>query len=223
MFCEGDEVCLFHRLASEGSASKYEGFVVIAVVDYGAGNLRSVTNLLDSLDSNYRVIESADGLLGASHIILPGVGNFAQICSAFDRLQIRESIVEAISSGTPYLGVCLGMQVLFEKSDEAPGQKGLGVLAGSVNKLDTTARIPHMGWNTLDGDSASTLCDVGSDQYAYFAHSYFCPINEFTVRSTTQGCTFTSVIEHGNVFGVQFHPEKSGALGVALVQKFVNL
>ena len=125
---------------------------MIAVVDYGAGNLRSVTNLLDSIDANYRVIESADGLLGASHIILPGVGNFAQICSAFDRLQIRESIVEAIRSGTPYLGICLGMQVLFEKSDEAPGQKGLGVLAGSVNKLDTTARIPHMGWNTLDGD-----------------------------------------------------------------------
>jgi imidazole glycerol phosphate synthase glutamine amidotransferase subunit len=115
------------------------------------------------------------------------------------------------------------MQVLFEKSDEAPGQKGLGVLAGSVNKLDTTARIPHMGWNTLDGDAVSILCDAQPNQYAYFAHSYFCPISEATVRSTTQGCTFASVIEHGNVFGVQFHPEKSGALGASLVQKFVNL
>jgi imidazole glycerol phosphate synthase glutamine amidotransferase subunit len=196
---------------------------VIAVVDYGAGNLRSVTNLLDSIDSNYRVVDSGDGLLGASHIILPGVGHFAQICQAFDRLRIRESIIEAIRSGTPYLGICLGMQVLFEKSDEAPGQKGLGVLSGSVNKLDTTARIPHMGWNTLDGDAVSILCDVQPNQYAYFAHSYFCPINEFTVRSTTQGCTFASVIEHGNVFGVQFHPEKSGALGASLVRKFVDL
>jgi imidazole glycerol phosphate synthase glutamine amidotransferase subunit len=115
------------------------------------------------------------------------------------------------------------MQVLFENSEEAPEQKGLGILSGSVRKLEEGVRIPHMGWNTLDGDTTSTLCSQQSGQFAYFAHSYFCPVSNATVRTTTHGSTFSSVIEHGNVFGFQFHPEKSGALGLSLLQKFVAL
>lgn len=196
---------------------------MIAVIDYGAGNLRSVTNLLDSFGAKYRVVDSSDGLTGSSHIVLPGVGHFGQICSAFERLSLGEALIEEIRIGTPYLGICLGMQVLFENSEEAPEQKGLGILSGSVRKLEEGVRIPHMGWNTLDGDTTSTLCSQQSGQFAYFAHSYFCPVSNATVRTTTHGSTFSSVIEHGNVFGFQFHPEKSGALGLSLLQKFVAL
>lgn len=196
---------------------------MIAVIDYGAGNLRSVTNLLNSFDAKYRVVDSADGLTGSSHIVLPGVGHFGQICAAFERLSLGAALIEEIRIGTPYLGICLGMQVLFENSEEAPEQKGLGILAGSVRKLENTVRIPHMGWNTLDGEGTSALCSQQAGQFAYFAHSYICPIGNATVRATTHGSTFSSVIEHENVFGVQFHPEKSGALGLSLLKKFVAL
>ena len=196
---------------------------MIAVIDYGAGNLRSVTNLLDSFDAKYRVVDSADGLTGSSHIVLPGVGHFGQICTAFERLSLGEALIEEIRIGTPYLGICLGMQVLFESSEEAPNQKGLGILSGSVRKLEAEVRIPHMGWNTLEGDAKSALCSQQAGQFAYFAHSFFCPVSNATVRSTTHGSTFSSVIEHENIFGVQFHPEKSGALGLSLLQKFVAL
>ena len=196
---------------------------MIAVIDYGAGNLRSVTNLLDSFDAKYRVVDSADGLIGSSHIVLPAVAHFGQICTAFERLCLGEALIDEIRIGTPYLGICLGMQVLFESSEEAPNQKGLGILSGSVRKLEAEVRIPHMGWNTLEGDAKSALCSQQAGQFAYFAHSFFCPVSNATVRSTTHGSTFSSVIEHENIFGVQFHPEKSGALGLSLLQKFVAL
>ena len=134
-----------------------------------------------------------------------------------------EALIDEIRIGTPYLGICLGMQVLFESSEEAPNQKGLGILSGSVRKLEAEVRIPHMGWNTLEGDAKSALCSQQAGQFAYFAHSFFCPVSNATVRSTTHGSTFSSVIEHENIFGVQFHPEKSGALGLSLLQKFVAL
>ena len=155
---------------------------MIAVIDYGAGNLRSVTNLLDSFDAKYSVVDSADGLIGSSHIVIPGVGHFGQICTAFERLSLGEALIEEIRIGTTYLGICLGMQVLFESSEEAPNQKGLGILSGSVRKLEAEVRIPHMGWNTLEGDAKSALCSQQAGQFAYFAHSFFCQVSNATVR-----------------------------------------
>jgi imidazole glycerol phosphate synthase glutamine amidotransferase subunit len=188
----------------------------LAILDYGAGNLRSVQNTLDEIGAEYQVVNK---LVPADKIILPGVGHFGQMMRAL--APQREAIVSAIRSGTPFLGICLGLQALFECSEEADDLTGFGLFPGSVKRFPLEVRCPQMGWNTLQRVKQSRLVD--REPYVYFANSYYCPVSEATAATTTySGVTFTSVLEHGNVYGVQFHPEKSGPAGMEIVRRFVE-
>jgi len=197
---------------------------VIAVVDYGAGNLRSVGNALSAIGARYTVVSSAAGVEGASKVILPGVGHFGQIARELDARSLRAAILQHIAADKMFLGVCLGMQVLFASSDEAIGAVGLGILPGVVTKFAAPGRVPHMGWNAVSRTSDSRLLhNVGADENFYFANSYFCPLTAATTATTNHGLDFSSVVEVGNVFGVQFHPEKSGQSGLRVLENFAGL
>ena len=197
---------------------------MIAVIDYGAGNLRSVTNVLDLLQAEYRVVRDASSISQASKVLLPGVGHFGQLSSAIDQLDLRSVLINSIRSGIPYLGICLGMQVLFSGSDESPESKGLGIFDASVHKFESSERVPHMGWNTLESQAPSVLVEASQvRERAYFAHSYFCPVVPSTTFTCEYGSVFSAVVEYNNVFGVQFHPEKSAQFGVGVIRKFVGL
>ena len=215
---------MFNRCADERPIAKYQRPTVIAVIDYGAGNLRSVTNVLDLLQAEYRVVRDAASISEASKVLLPGVGHFGQLSSAIDQLDLRSALINSIRSGIPYLGICLGMQVLFSGSDESPESKGLGIFDASVHKFESSERVPHMGWNTLESQGPSLLVNASQvRERAYFAHSYYCPAVPSTTFTCEYGSVFSAVVEHNNVFGVQFHPEKSAQFGVGVIRKFVGL
>ena len=197
---------------------------MIAVVDYGAGNLRSVENALTSLDASFKVVSNATDIHSAGKIILPGVGHFGQIARELDARGLRDAIVGRIDSGATFLGVCLGMQVLYESSDEATEVAGFGVLAGSVTQFGPPERVPHMGWNSVSINGPSRLMrEIADGEHFYFAHSYFCPVIASTTAVTAHGVSFSAAIECDNIFGVQFHPEKSGRAGLRVLQNFVEL
>ncbi|MBC7927520.1 MAG: imidazole glycerol phosphate synthase subunit HisH [Bryobacteraceae bacterium] len=198
---------------------------MIAILDYGAGNLRSVQNTLGAIGCEYELVRHADGLLAASKIILPGVGHFGQMMRALDDLGVRMALKQAIVGGTPFLGICLGMQGLFERSEEAPDVEGLGIYQGEAKRFSRDARVPHMGWNTLTPVRTGHLVDhpVQQETYVYFAHSYYVPVVPQTSATCTYTVPYTAVLECGNVYGVQFHPEKSGSAGMDIVRRFVEL
>jgi imidazole glycerol phosphate synthase glutamine amidotransferase subunit len=197
---------------------------VIAVFDYGAGNLRSVENTLAQLGSEYTLVRDSEGLRQASKIILPGVGHFGQMMRALDALAVRQTFLDRIAAGVPFLGICLGLQALFETSEEAPEARGLGLYEGVVRRFPLAARVPHMGWNQLDLRRDSRLLrGLPSRPFVYFAHSYYVPENARAAATCTYGLPYTAALEAGNVFGVQFHPEKSGPVGLKIVRNFVEL
>jgi glutamine amidotransferase len=197
---------------------------MIAIFDYGAGNLRSVANTLEEVGAAYGIINDADGLRRASKIILPGVGHYGQLLAALDRLQVRAPLVECIRAGVPFLGICLGLQSLFEAGEEAPEQKGLGLFPGTVRRFPAGVRIPQMGWNVIDARPDSRLlAGLGAKPYVYFAHSFYAPLVSETAATCTYALPYTAAIEADNVFGVQFHPEKSGPLGLQVMRNFVEL
>lgn len=197
---------------------------MIAVLDYGAGNLRSVQNTLDATGAEYELVHDSDGLARGDKIILPGVGHFGQMMRALDRLEVRDTLLQRIAAGVPYLGICLGLQALFERSAEAPEVAGLAVFDGAVARFPAGARIPHMGWNTLAlVRPARLLHGLTNGAYVYFANSYYVPVVETTVATCDYVAPFTGVLESENIFGVQFHPEKSGPTGLRIVQRFVDL
>jgi imidazole glycerol phosphate synthase glutamine amidotransferase subunit len=195
---------------------------MIAIFDYGAGNLRSVENTLQEVGAKYTIVRDAEGLARAAKIILPGVGHFGQMMRALDRLAVRDALIERIGAGVPFLGICLGLQALLERSEEAPEARGLGIFAGTVTRFPSEARVPHMGWNNVEGN-ARLLEGAGPEPYLYFAHSYYVPLNPVTAATCTYTLPYTAVLESGNVYGVQFHPEKSGPLGLKIVKNFVEL
>jgi imidazole glycerol phosphate synthase glutamine amidotransferase subunit len=197
---------------------------MIAIFDYGAGNLRSVQNTLDEIGVQYQLVRDAEGLFRASKIILPGVGHFGQMMRSLDSLGVRSALKQRIAEGTPFLGICLGLQALFERSAEAAEVDGLGIFPGSVERFSSTARVPHMGWNTLNSSKqVRLLSGLGVSPYVYFAHSYYVPECSQTAATCTYTLPYTAVLEAGNVFGVQFHPEKSGPVGLQIVRNFVEL
>jgi len=197
---------------------------VIAIFDYGAGNLRSVQNTLGALGWEYTLVRDADGLRQAAKIILPGVGHFCQMMRALDALAVREALLERIRAGVPFLGICLGLQALFETSEEAPEVRGLGVYPGAVRRFPQGARVPHMGWNELELRRDSKLArGLGARPFVYFAHSYYVPDNERAAATCTYEVPYTAVLECGNVYGVQCHPEKSGRVGLQIVRNFLEL
>ncbi len=196
---------------------------MIAVLDYGAGNLRSVQNTLEAIGARFQIVRDSAGLHRGAKILLPGVGNFGQMMRVLDQLEVRETLKERIAEGVPFLGICLGLQALFERSAEAPDVAGLGIFAGAVERFAAGARIPHMGWNTLEPVKPSRLLESGREPYVYFANSYYVPVCAATAATCTYTLPFTAVLERDNVFGVQFHPEKSGNAGLEIVRRFAAL
>src|SRR5688572_7595479 len=197
---------------------------MIAILDYGAGNLRSVQNTLDEIGATYALVRDSEGLAHATKIILPGVGHFGQMLRALDEMQVRGALKERIAAGVPFLGICLGLQGLFERSAEAPEVEGLAVFRGTVERFPADARCPQMGWNTLQAAKPSRLlAGLDAAPYVYFANSYYVPVCEYAAATTDYARAFTSALESGNVFGVQFHPEKSGPVELRIVRNFVEL
>ncbi len=202
---------------------------MLAVIDYGAGNLRSVLHALNYLGvENLRVVHSPHELRGADKIILPGVGAFGAGMQQLHKQDLVQPIRDAIRTGIPYLGICLGMQFLFETSDEMGDHEGLGVLSGSVTRFPErdNLKVPHMGWNQLTPTRPSPLLkNIELDSYAYFVHSYYCvPANrEDTLISVCYGDDFCAGIQRDNVYGVQFHPEKSQKTGLQILTNFMEI
>jgi glutamine amidotransferase len=196
---------------------------VIALIDYGAGNLTSVRKALTALGAPFVVPGDPSQCAGASGLIVPGVGHFA--ATAALEGPWREAIAAAVNGGTPLLGICLGMQWLFEGSDEAPGNPGLGLLAGRSIRIGRGVKVPHVGWNRLHqrGRCSRLLDGVSPGATMYFSHSYAVPPPADTVATTTHGQAFASVVERGAIFGVQGHPEKSGRVGLRLLGNFVGI
>ncbi|MDK3161667.1 imidazole glycerol phosphate synthase subunit HisH [Kamptonema cortianum] len=202
---------------------------MLAVIDYGAGNLRSVVHALSYLGAeSMRVVRTPHELRGASKIILPGVGAFGAGMQKLREQNLIGAIRGAVSAGIPYLGICLGMQFLFESSDEMGTHEGLGLLPGSVTRFRDTPglKIPHMGWNQLLVQRECPLLKgITSSDYAYFVHSYYCEpaIDSDVVIRVDYGVKFTAMVARDNIFGVQFHPEKSQQTGLQLLANFMEL
>ena len=194
------------------------------IVDYGAGNLRSVRNTLDELEAPYEVTNKPNTVREATKLILPGVGHFGQMMRAIDELGLRKPLLERIGAGIPFLGICIGLQCLFEGSEEAPGVHGLGLFSGTIRRFVGSARIPHMGWNSLTTVKPTRLLrGLDNGAFTYFAHSYYSPILEATAATCTYMHPYTAVLEQDNVHAVQFHPEKSGPVGLHVMRNFLEL
>jgi imidazole glycerol-phosphate synthase subunit HisH len=193
----------------------------IAVVDYGAGNLTSVLKALTSVGAFPFLTNRPDDVMDADAIVIPGVGHFGATRNMDDTL--RDALCAA-SGVKPLLGVCLGLQFLFDGSEEAPDVPGLGLLEGRCFLLPPTQKVPHVGWNTVDIDVQSRILHgVSGGSAFYFTHSYAAPVTDVCVGRTTYTAPFAAVIEWGNVYGAQFHPEKSGDAGLTLLRNFVGL
>lgn len=197
---------------------------VTAVVDYGAGNLTSVLKGLRAAGASPIVTSEAATIASADAIVIPGVGNFAATSAITE--DVRDALLHAVSAGRPMLGICLGLQYLFDGSAEAPGVRGLGLLRGECSLLPGAAglKIPHVGWNSLSIARRSKLLDgIDDGSQVYFTHSYAAPITEATAAACVHGTRFAAVVERDNVFGVQFHPEKSADTGLRILRSFVTI
>jgi imidazole glycerol-phosphate synthase subunit HisH len=195
---------------------------VIAIVDYQAGNLASVKKALDHLGYGSAITADPAEITRAEKIVLPGVGNFEATTALSGALQ--DAVVRAIDRQIPLLGICLGMQWMFESSREAPQLRGLGLFAGECEKFPVAVKSPHVGWNQLQVTGTSRLLrGLPDNSFVYFTHSYRAPEVEATVGRCEYGGSFTAVVERGELFGVQFHPEKSGTAGLHLLRNFCEL
>ncbi len=197
---------------------------MISILDYGAGNLRSVQNTLSEIGAEYELVRDVAALSRATKIILPGVGHFGQMMRALDQMLVREALLDRIRAGVPFLGICLGLQALFDSSEEAPEERGLGLFQGEIRRFPATARVPHMGWNEIEPRNVAKLvANLAPHPYLYFAHSYYAPLIDATAATCEYTVPYTAVLEMKNIFGVQFHPEKSGPIGLQVVRNFVEI
>ncbi len=197
---------------------------MIAIVDYGMSNLRSVQRGLERVGAAARVVTAPSQLAGAQGIVLPGDGAFGQTMENLRHGGWVEPLQKSIASGVPFLGICLGMQLLFETSDEMGEHQGLGLLKGRVSKF-TTGKVPQIGWNQIQRPHPSRLLEGAPDgSYVYFVHSYYCAPAESSIiaAETEYGIQYASAVEQENIWGVQFHPEKSGEVGLTILRNFAN-
>lgn len=196
---------------------------MIAIVDYGAGNLVSVKKALDWLGQECTITSEPAQVETAAKIILPGVGHFAST-AALGRNGLRDVIAGSIGRGVPFLGICVGMQWMFERSQESPETLGLGLFHGDCERFPVSVKSPHVGWNELEVSASSRLFrGVPSQSFVYFTHSFRAPVTEMTVARCEYGGTFSAALEQDHLFGVQFHPEKSGETGLKLLSNFCAL
>lgn len=197
----------------------------VTIIDYGAGNVPSVERALQRLGAETERTNSPDTIGKAEALLLPGVGHYAALVRALDELKMREPLVGTIRRGVPFLGICLGLQVLFESSAEAPELRGLNLLSGKVCPLSSTVKLPHMGWNQIVANCASPLlAGIDASAYFYFAHSYAAPDSDGSTAATCfHGSPFAAIVENQNIHGVQFHPEKSGDSGSRLLRNFLRI
>jgi len=197
----------------------------VTLIDYGAGNVPSVERAFRRLGAETVTTNSAGNISAARCLVLPGVGHCSALVNALDKHSLRRPILQAIQRGVPFLGICLGLQTLYESSEEAPELPGFGILFGKVTRLPETVKLPHMGWNTLRVNRASRLLDaIASESYFYFAHSFAAPAaGEETSAVCEHGRAFAAVIERGNLCAVQFHPEKSGDAGAQVLRNFLKV
>jgi len=196
----------------------------ITILDYGAGNVPSVERALQRLGVESHRTASPDCISKAEALLLPGVGHYSALVRALDEKHLRTPLLDALRRGVPFLGICLGLQVLFESSDEAPQLQGLNLLAGTVSALPPGVKLPHMGWNQIEKKRESSLLSgIDAGAYFYFAHSYAALDSNNIAATCSHGAEFAAVIEQRNVFAVQFHPEKSGDSGARVLQNFLGL
>jgi len=192
---------------------------MIAIVDYGAGNISSVKKALEHLGARAEVTSDAQKIATAEKIVIPGVGHFCR-CEALNE-KLRDPVLQTISAGTPFLGICVGMQWMFEGSTEAPETPGAALFAGQCSRFPLQVKSPHVGWNRINVSNASRLLrGVEPGAFVYYTHSYRAPVIRETVASTCYGGDFSAAVERENVFGVQFHPEKSGQTGLRILENF---
>lgn len=201
---------------------------MIAIVDYDAGNIKSVEKALLLLGQDVKITDSAQEILSADKVVLPGVGAFGDAMGNLERRGLVPVLREVAYKGTPFLGICLGLQLLFERSDEAPGVVGLGILPGEILRIPPKEglKIPHMGWNSLHLEHGGRLfAQVPEQSYVYFVHSYYLKAGEEEIvkASTEYGVHIHASVEKGNVFACQFHPEKSSEVGLRILKNFVEL
>jgi imidazole glycerol-phosphate synthase subunit HisH len=198
---------------------------MIAVLDYGIGNLRSAEKALQHLGVDAALTTDPAAARRADGVVLPGVGAFGRCMEQLRESGLEPVVHEAVESSTPFLGICIGMQMLFDASEEAPGVKGLGIITGEVRRLTAAERLPHMGWNTITIRTGSALFDgIDDGSWLYFVHSYApVPDDEAVVAATTDyGGTVVAAVEQGSLWATQFHPEKSAAHGLRLLQNFAD-
>ena len=197
----------------------------VVIIDYGMGNLYSVKNALLAVGAEPVVTSDRDVIAAAERVILPGVGAFGDCMANLEKSGLIPVIRQLLDSGKPFLGICLGMQLLFEASDEAPGVAGLGYFKGQVKYLPTSLKIPHMGWNKLELRSPSPLLTGAGGEYVYFVHSFHAePEDKSIITSVCDyGMEVTASVGRGNVQAFQFHPEKSSSVGMQLLKNFVDM
>lgn len=200
-----------------------DGGPLVAVIDYGIGNLRSAEKALCRAGADARLVNKAAEVRAAAGVVLPGVGHFGRCSEALEDTGLWDVALEAASSGKPFLGICIGMQLLYEGSEEAPGARGLGVFPGKVTLLPEGVRRPQMQWNLLAVRPGSRfLAGLQRDGWAYFVHSYVAPLGDETVATCDYGGPVAAAAEQGGVWAAQFHPEKSSAAGLAALSNFVS-
>ncbi|MGN0383898.1 MAG: imidazole glycerol phosphate synthase subunit HisH, partial [Eubacterium sp.] len=199
-----------------------------AIIDYDAGNLKSVEKALNYLGEEAVISRNSDEILAADKVILPGVGSFGDAMGKLRKYNLEETINKIVDKKTPFLGICLGLQLLYESSDESPGVSGLGILKGKILHIPDAPelKIPHIGWNNLKLQNEGRLFkDVPDNSYVYFVHSYYLKADdEYTVKATTEYSTHIHAsVEKDNVFACQFHPEKSSDVGLTILKNFARL
>lgn len=201
---------------------------MIAIIDYDAGNIRSVEKALQFLGQEVKITRDREEILGADKVVLPGVGSFGDAMGKLHQYGLVEVIRQVAEEKTPFLGICLGLQLLFERSDESPGVEGLGILKGEILRIPEGEgrKIPHMGWNSLELRNQGRLfAGISGEPYVYFVHSYYLKArDEQIVKAATEyGVTIHASVEQDNIFACQFHPEKSSDTGLKILKNFVEL
>ncbi|MDY6988430.1 MAG: imidazole glycerol phosphate synthase subunit HisF [Thermodesulfobacteriota bacterium] len=197
---------------------------MITLLDYGAGNVRSVINAIESLGERVEIVTSGEEILSAEKLVFPGVGAFGSMMKILNEKNYAEPLKAYLLSGRPFLGICLGLQALFDESEEAPGVKGLGLIPGSVKRFAVDLSVPHIGWNGLNIKAASKIFHgLSGDEKFYFVHSYHvAPRDDDVLTTTNYGYEFVSAVQKGNIIATQFHPEKSGAAGLQILRNFLE-